>query len=65
MDHVDPAADAGLAFLAGGGAMGERIRAYPWLSTSLGDPRFWPQGLRTTVRILLTTGHPTMIFWGP
>lgn len=45
--------------------MGERIRAYPWASTSLGEPRSWPQGLRTTVRILLTTGHPTMIMWGP
>ena len=65
MAQVDRAADAGSAFLDGGGAMGERIRAYPWSSTSLGDPRSWPQGLRTTVRILLTTGHPTMIFWGP
>jgi signal transduction histidine kinase/ActR/RegA family two-component response regulator len=51
-------------FLAGGGAMGERIRAYPWAHTPLGEPQFWPQGLRTAVRIVLTTGHPTMIFWG-
>jgi signal transduction histidine kinase len=59
--------DAGvdLEFLAGGAAMGERIRAYPWAHTVLGEPQFWPQGLRTTVRVLLTTGHPTMIFWGP
>ncbi|HTU68000.1 MAG TPA: ATP-binding protein [Steroidobacteraceae bacterium] len=56
---------ADLGFLSGGGAMGERIRAFPWSSTSLGDPQTWPQALRTTVRILLTTGHPTMIFWGP
>ncbi len=54
-----------LGFLAGGGAMGERIRAYPWAHTPLGEPQFWPQGLRTTVRVLLTTGHPTLIFWGP
>jgi signal transduction histidine kinase/ActR/RegA family two-component response regulator len=53
-----------LGFLAGGGAMGERIRAYPWAHTRLGEPQFWPQGLRTAVRILLTTGHPTLIFWG-
>jgi signal transduction histidine kinase/ActR/RegA family two-component response regulator len=59
----DPGLD--LEFLAGGGAMGERIRAYPWARTLLGEPQFWPQGLRTTVRVLLTTGHPTMIFWGP
>jgi len=58
------ATDVGLEFLAGGGSMGERIRAFPWAGTSLGDPQFWPQALRTTVRILLTTGHPTMIMWG-
>ena len=45
--------------------MGERIRAFPWAGSSLGEPQFWPQALRTTVRILLTTGHPTMIMWGP
>lgn len=44
--------------------MGERIRAHAWTDTPLGDPRGWPQALRTTVRVLLTTGHPTMIFWG-
>jgi signal transduction histidine kinase len=45
--------------------MGERIRTFDWAGTSLGAPQSWPQALRTTVRILLTTGHPTMIFWGP
>ena len=61
----NPAAEVGLEFLAGGGSMGERIRAFPWARSSLGEPQFWPQALRTTVRILLTTGHPTMIMWGP
>lgn len=55
----------GLEFLSGGGYMGERIRAHAWADTSLGDPRGWPQSLRTTMRVLLTTGHPTMIMWGP
>jgi signal transduction histidine kinase/ActR/RegA family two-component response regulator len=59
------ASEVGLEFLAGGGEMGERIRAFNWAGTSLGVPRDWPQALRTTVRILLTTGHPTMIMWGP
>jgi signal transduction histidine kinase/ActR/RegA family two-component response regulator len=54
----------GLEFLAGGGAMGERIRAYPWSTNVLGEPQFWPQGLRTAVRVLLTTQHPMFIFWG-
>jgi signal transduction histidine kinase len=53
-----------LEFLESGGAMGERIRAYPWARTPLGEPQFWPQGLRTAVRVLLTTQHPMFIFWG-
>jgi signal transduction histidine kinase/ActR/RegA family two-component response regulator len=60
-----PASEVGLEFLAGGGEMGKRIRAFPWAGTPLGEPQLWPQALRTTIRILLTTGHPTMIFWGP
>lgn len=59
------AADVGLEFLSGGGTMGERIRAYPWPASTLGEPSHWPQSLRTTVRVLLSTGHPTMIMWGP
>jgi signal transduction histidine kinase/ActR/RegA family two-component response regulator len=59
---TDPGMD--VEFLAGGGHMGERIRAYPWASTVLGEPQFWPQGLRTAMRILLTTQHPMFIFWG-
>ena len=58
-------AELGLDFLAGGGASGELIRRFPWADTPIGPPRTWAQGLRTTVRIMLTTGHPTMIFWGP
>jgi signal transduction histidine kinase len=54
-----------LEFLAGGGEMGERIRAYPWSKTSLDHPQTWPQGLRTALRVLLTTQHPVFIFWGP
>lgn len=56
--------DGNLEFLAGGGTMGGRIRAYPWAHNLLGEPQFWPQGLRTAVRVLLTTQHPMFIFWG-
>jgi PAS domain S-box-containing protein len=52
-------------FLAGGGDMGERIRAFDWGSTPVGTPDKWPQSLRTAVRIMLTTGHPMFIWWGP
>ena len=53
-----------LDFLAGGGEMGERIRAFPWAESVLGPPERWPSGLRTSLRILLTTQHPVFIFWG-
>ncbi|MDF3021820.1 MAG: sensor hybrid histidine kinase [Steroidobacteraceae bacterium] len=45
--------------------MGERIRAHAWEQGPLGAPDHWPQGLRTALRILLTTQHPIFIFWGP
>jgi PAS domain S-box-containing protein len=52
-------------FLAGGGEMGERMRSHDWQATVLGDPGEWPQGLKTTLRVILTTRHPAFIFWGP
>jgi signal transduction histidine kinase/ActR/RegA family two-component response regulator len=51
-------------FLAGGGEMGQRIRNHAWEHTPLGPPDHWPAGLRTALRILLTTQHPVFIFWG-
>jgi signal transduction histidine kinase/ActR/RegA family two-component response regulator len=65
MDQPVESEAISLEFLAGGGAMGERIRAFAWELTALGEPQFWPQGLRTAVRVLLTTEHPIFIFWGP
>lgn len=59
-----PRRDA-LSFLTGGGEMGALIRAYDWGSTLLGQPETWPQALRTTVRLLLTSHHPMLIWWGP
>jgi signal transduction histidine kinase len=53
-----------LEFLSGGGHMGELIRAHSWETTPLGPPDDWPQGLRTALRILLTTQHPIFVFWG-
>jgi signal transduction histidine kinase/ActR/RegA family two-component response regulator len=53
-----------LEFIAGGGTMGGRIRAFAWEQTPLGDPHFWPPGLRTAMRVMLATHHPMFIFWG-
>ena len=52
-------------FLAGGGEMGALTRAHDWSATPLGEPGTWPQGLRTALRILLTSQHPMFIWWGP
>ena len=54
-----------LDFLAGGGEMGERTRAFPWAMSPLGEPATWPPSLRTAMRILLTTQHPIFVMWGP
>lgn len=52
-------------FLDGGGEMGARMRAYDWKSSSLGPPEEWPQSLRVTLRLMLNSGHPMFIWWGP
>jgi hypothetical protein len=56
---------ASLAFLNGGGEMGALIRAHDWSGSPLGSPESWPQPLRTAIRLLLNTGHPMYIWWGP
>ena len=53
------------AFLAGGGEMGALMRSHDWSATPIGAPSGWPQPLRTAVRLLLNTGHPMYIWWGP
>ena len=52
-------------FLSGGGEMGALMRAHDWSTSSLGPPDLWPQTLRTVVRLMLNTGHPMYIWWGP
>ncbi len=54
-----------LDFLQGGGEMGRRIREFDWSTTGLGDPPTWPQALRTALRLILNTGHPMYVWWGP
>lgn len=54
-----------LNFLAGGGEMGALTRLFDWSTTPLGLPETWPQSLRTTVALLLTSNHPMFIWWGP
>jgi PAS domain S-box-containing protein len=52
-------------FLAGGGAMGAKIRAIDWSRTELGEPRIWPAALKTLTNVILAAGQPMFIAWGP
>jgi signal transduction histidine kinase len=53
-----------LYFLAGGGKMGELTRAKDWSQTTVGDPELWPQSLRTTVAMILSSKFPMFLWWG-
>jgi PAS domain S-box-containing protein len=54
-----------LQFLEGGGAMGERIRAYDWSTHPMGPPEHWPESLRVALTLCLSSSFPTAIYWGP
>lgn len=45
--------------------MGRRIREYDWNNSSLGNPSTWPRALKTAIRLMLSSGHPMFIWWGP
>jgi PAS domain S-box-containing protein len=44
--------------------MARRMRAFDWSRSPLGPPETWPQNLKTSVRITLTSRHPMFVWWG-
>lgn len=52
-------------FLSGGGEMGKLIRSMDWSTTALGPVETWPQSLRTSVSLCLSSTFPILIAWGP
>lgn len=58
------ATSGALDFIAGGGEMGALIRAKDWSQTPIGQIESWPQSLRTTVNICLSSDLPICIIWG-
>jgi len=52
-------------FLSGGGEMGALIRSMDWSETALGPIETWPQSLRTSVSLCLSSTFPILIAWGP
>ncbi len=51
-------------FLSGGGEMGKLIRNTDWSKTPLGEPKKWPQSLRTMVSVMLNNPFGMYIAWG-
>ena len=45
--------------------MGALMRSIDWSRTAVGPVSSWPQSLRTALSILLETGFPMYIAWGP
>ena len=45
--------------------MGALMRSVDWSQTAVGAVDTWPQSLRTALSILLETGFPMYIAWGP
>ncbi|MCA1599915.1 MAG: hypothetical protein LC769_13065, partial [Chloroflexi bacterium] len=64
-DDGSPMTSAVAEVLAGGGAMGALMRSLNWAATPLGPVESWPQSLRTSVSICLTSRFPMLIWWGP
>jgi signal transduction histidine kinase/FixJ family two-component response regulator len=52
-------------FLDGGGEMGGLIRDFAWSRTPLGPVETWPQSLKTSVSLMLSSQHAIWIGWGP
>src|SRR5678815_5822873 len=63
MSTLDPE-NAPREFLAGGGEMGARMRAFDWSKTPLGPVDTWPQSLRSSVSMLLPSKAQIVMFWG-
>ena len=65
MNAVTAHDTSGRDFLAGGGEMGEHIRALDWSGTPLGTPESWSVSLRMMVSLLLANRFPMLLWWGP
>jgi PAS domain S-box-containing protein len=66
MNDVSPSRSFGAADLfANGGEMGARMRDHDWSATPLGPVETWPAELRTLTGVLMSSGQPMFITWGP
>jgi len=54
-----------VSWLSGGGDMAALIRTIDWSRTPLGPLHTWPQSLRTSVSLCLSSTFPILVAWGP
>lgn len=52
------------SFIMGASEMSQRVRAYDWAKTSLGDISHWSQSTITSINIVLQSPVPMVILWG-
>ena len=53
------------AIFPGESEMAGRMRDFDWSMTDLGPPQLWPENLRVTARLCLTSRFPIVVWWGP
>lgn len=51
-------------FFRDGGELGEMTRQYDWTNSILGPVYTWPQSLKTTVSLILSSKFPMFLWWG-
>jgi PAS domain S-box-containing protein len=69
---VDQIAESGVSgasakkerLFIGHSEMAGLMQRFDWANTGIGPPEFWPQGLKTALRIMLTSQQPIWIGWG-
>ncbi|MEH6719234.1 MAG: PAS domain S-box protein [Aurantimonas endophytica] len=54
-----------LRFLEGTGDVRRLMRERDWSTSPLGPPQTWPQALRMTAGLILDSGLPMFVAWGP
>ena len=45
--------------------MRTRVEEFDWAATPMGPPKNWPQSLRWSVDLVLASGLPMSVRWGP
>ncbi|MBC5774631.1 PAS domain S-box protein [Pontibacter sp. KCTC 32443] len=48
----------------GNSQMAYALRNYDWDNSSLGPVTDWPESLRNTIRLMLTSAYPMFVWWG-